>query len=93
MYRFAFPDIRFETGKMIGEGDTVALRWTFTGTHGGAAMGVEPTGVRVEVAGVETNRVENGRISVSWTVSGALPGRIRLSSDRSPAVSKAAAGA
>ena len=52
MYRSAFPDIRFETGEMIGEGDTVAHRWTFTGTHRGALMGVEPTGRRVEVAGV-----------------------------------------
>lgn len=58
MYRSAFPDIRFETGEMIGECDTVAHRWTFTGTHRGEMMGVEPTGRRVEVAGVEMNRVE-----------------------------------
>jgi hypothetical protein len=37
---------------MICEGDTVAHRWTFTGTHQGEMMGVEPTGRRVEVAGV-----------------------------------------
>ncbi len=62
-YRSAFPDIRFETKEMIREGDTVAHRWTLTGrAHGG----------RVEVAGVEMNRVENGRISASWTVSDAL---------------------
>ena len=72
MYRSAFPDIRFTTGEMICEGDTVAHRWTFTGTHKGEMMGVEPTGRRVEVAGVEINRVENGRISASWTVSDAL---------------------
>ena len=72
MYRAAFPDIRFETGEMVCEGDTVAYRWTFTGTHQGEMMGVEPTGRRVEVAGVEMNRVENGRISASWTVSKAL---------------------
>ena len=65
MYRSAFPDIRFETGKMICEGDTVAHRWTLTGTHEGALMGVEPTGRRVEVAGVEINCVENGKISAS----------------------------
>ena len=65
MYRSAFPDIRFETGEMICEGDTVAHRWTLTGTHEGALMGVEPTGRRLEVAGVEMNRVENGKISAS----------------------------
>ncbi len=72
MYRSAFPDIRFETGEMIGEGDTVAHRWTFTGTHRGEIMGVEPTGKRIEVAGAEMNRVENGKIFASRTVSDAL---------------------
>ncbi len=72
MYRSAFPDIRFETGEMICEGETVAHRWTFTGTHEGGMMGVEATGRKVEVAGAEMNRVENGMISASWTVSDAL---------------------
>ena len=72
MYRSALPDIRFETGEMIGEGETVAHRWTFTGTHRGEIMGVEPTGKWVEVTGVEMNRVEKGKISASWTVSDAL---------------------
>ena len=72
MYRSAFPDIRPHTGEMICVGDTVAHRWTFTGTHEGTRIGVEPTGRRVEVAGVEMNRVESGRISASWTVSDAL---------------------
>ncbi len=78
-YRSAFPDICPHTGEMICVGDTVAHRWTFTGTHEGTWMGVEPTGRRVEVAGVEVNRVESGRISasgpsrmssVSWANSG-----------------------
>lgn len=72
MYRSAFPDIHFTTGEMICEGDTVAHRWTFTGTHQGEMMGVGPTGRRVEVAGVEMNPVEDGKISASWTVSDAL---------------------
>jgi len=84
MYRAAFPDIRFETGEMICEGDTVAHRWTFTGTHQGEMMGVEPTGRRVEVAGSEMNRVENGRISASWTVSDALGLMQQLSLTSSP---------
>ena len=72
MYRSAFPDIHFTTGEMICEGDTVAHRWTFTGTHRGEMVGVGPTGRRVEVSGVEMNRVENGKISAFWTVSDAL---------------------
>jgi steroid delta-isomerase-like uncharacterized protein len=72
MYRSAFPDIHFETEEMICEGDIVAHRWTFTGTHRGEMMGVEPTGKKVEVAGLEMNRVEDGRITASWTVSDAM---------------------
>lgn len=72
MYRDAFPDIRFHVEEMISEGGTVAHRWTFTGTHQGEMMGVEPTGTRVEVKGVEMNRVENGKISASHTVSDAM---------------------
>jgi steroid delta-isomerase-like uncharacterized protein len=72
MYRSAFPDIRFETGEMISDGGTVAHRWTFTGTHEGEMMDVEPTGNRVKVSGVEMNHVEDGRITASWTVSDAM---------------------
>ena len=35
-------------------------------------MGVEPTGRRVEVSGVEMNYVQGGRITASWTVSDAM---------------------
>ena len=72
LYRSAFPDIHFHTQGMICEGETVAHRWTFTGTHEGEIMGVGPTGRAVEVAGVEMNRVRDGKISASWTVSDAL---------------------
>lgn len=72
MYREAFPDLHFEIGEMICEGNIVAHRWTLTGTHEGAMMGVEPTGKRVEVMGVEMNRVEDGKISTSHTVSDAM---------------------
>jgi steroid delta-isomerase-like uncharacterized protein len=72
MYRSAFPDIHFHTGEMFAADGRVAHRWTFTGTHEGEMMGVEPTGKRVKVSGVEINHVEDGRISESWTVSDAL---------------------
>ena len=72
MYRSAFPDIHFRTEEMISDGGTVAHRWTFTGTHEGEMMGVEPTGNRVEVSGVEMNHVEDGKITASYTVSDAM---------------------
>lgn len=40
--------------------------------HTGEMVGVEPTGKKVEVSGMEINYVENRRISESWTVSDSL---------------------
>jgi steroid delta-isomerase-like uncharacterized protein len=71
-YRSAFPDLHFEIGEMFASGDgRVAHRWIMTGTHEGEMMGIEPTGRRVEVMGVEINHVRDGRISASYTVSDA----------------------
>jgi predicted ester cyclase len=72
MYRSAFPDIHFHTGEMFSVEGRVAHSWTFTGTHEGEMMGVEPTGKQVEVSGVEINHVEEGRIFASWTVLDSL---------------------
>jgi steroid delta-isomerase-like uncharacterized protein len=72
MYRAAFPDIHFHTGEMFAVEDRVAHRWTFTGTHRGEILGVEPTGRKVEVSGVEINHVEAGKISASYTISDAM---------------------
>lgn len=62
MLRTAFPDLSTTEEEMLAEGDTVAYRWTAQGTHEGTLMNIEPTGATVEVAGMETNRIENGKI-------------------------------
>jgi steroid delta-isomerase-like uncharacterized protein len=72
LYRSAFPDIRFEHDEVITVGDKVAHRWTFTGTHRGEIMGVEPTGRSVMVQGIEMNRIADGKIAESWAISDAL---------------------
>ena len=41
---------------MFAADGRVAHRWTFTGTHEGEIMGVEPTGKKV--SGVEINHVD-----------------------------------
>jgi steroid delta-isomerase-like uncharacterized protein len=72
MYRSAFPDIRFEHEEIVSAGDRIAHRWTFTGTHRGEIMGIEPTGKAVTVRGIEINRIADGRIADSWAISDAL---------------------
>lgn len=73
-YRSAFPDLRFEIGEIFSSADgaAVAHRWTMTGTHEGEMMGIEPTGRRVEVMGVEINHERDNRISASRTLSDAV---------------------
>lgn len=72
LYRSAFPDIHFEHDDVITVGDKVAHRWTFTGTHRGEIMGIEPTGTSVMVQGIEMNRITDGKIAESWAMSDAL---------------------
>lgn len=44
MYMTAFPDIRFEIGRIACDGDVICEEWRATGTHEGDLMGLEPTG-------------------------------------------------
>jgi steroid delta-isomerase-like uncharacterized protein len=79
-YREAFPDLNFEIHELFGAGDRVAHRWTMTGTHRGEIMGIAPTGKRIEVSGIEINRVAHGKVADSWTVSDSAGLRQQLES-------------
>ncbi len=69
-YASAFPDFVLTVDEMIAEGDRVAIRYSFTGTHHGTIAGIPPTGRRVTVGGnIGIYRVVDGRIAdgcVSW---------------------------
>jgi steroid delta-isomerase-like uncharacterized protein len=66
MFRAAFPDLLGEIDAMIAEGDKVAVRGTFQGTHGGELMGVPPTGKRVTMTLIDINRIHNGKLVERW---------------------------
>jgi steroid delta-isomerase-like uncharacterized protein len=57
-----FPDSQILIESCIAEGDTVVTRWTLTGSHQGAFQGIPPTGRQVKFAGLEFNRVVDGRL-------------------------------
>ena len=61
-WRAAFPDLAITIEDLVAEGDTVAARWTLSGTHRGAFLGLPPTGRRVAVAGTELYRLADGHI-------------------------------
>lgn len=64
--RTAFPDIRYTVGDVIEEGDRVAIRWTWTGTHAGPFRGFAPTGKRISNPGFAIFHLRDGKIVRSW---------------------------
>jgi steroid delta-isomerase-like uncharacterized protein len=64
----AFPDYHAAVVEAIAEGDLVAARMHFTGTHEGEALGRPPTGRKVAYAGTAWARVRDGVIDEMWVV-------------------------
>ena len=60
--RTAFPDLNFAIQEQIAEGDKVASRFEWTGTHQQEFLGVPATGRQVRVWGIVIDRMEGGRI-------------------------------
>jgi steroid delta-isomerase-like uncharacterized protein len=66
MYRTAFPDLRITVDEQFAEGETVVTRWTATGTNEGELMGIPATGKQATTAGININRISNGKLVVGW---------------------------
>jgi predicted ester cyclase len=64
--RRAFPDYAGTNVEQIAEGEKVANRFVFLGTHLGEFEGISPTGKRVEFIGHSIDRVVEGKIVESW---------------------------
>ncbi|MFC7222328.1 ester cyclase [Halalkalicoccus sp. GCM10025322] len=62
MIRTGFPDLFFEAHQVVAEDDKVMAYCTFGGTHEGELMGIEPTGVSVEVAWLGSYRFDDGKV-------------------------------
>lgn len=64
----AFPDGYWTIEDMVAEGDRVAWRWTFFGTHRGEFMGFPATGRPIRFAGLVISRITEGKIAEEWEV-------------------------
>lgn len=62
----AFPDSRMPVDDIIAEGDRVAIRHTFRGTHQAPFQGIPATGKSVVVTGITTLRVQDGKVVEGW---------------------------
>ena len=60
----ALPDFHIEPEEIIGEDDTVFVKWRLTGTFNGHAwQGIEPTGHRIELLGIDCFTFREGKIT------------------------------
>jgi steroid delta-isomerase-like uncharacterized protein len=66
MFFGGFPDMRLEVQDIVAQGDRVAVRWVFHGTHDGEFFGIPPTGTRVTMNAIEINRVQDGKVAEHW---------------------------
>ena len=66
MYRTAFPDLRITVDEQFAEGETVVTRWTATGTNEGELMGIPATGKQATTAGININRISDGKLVEGW---------------------------
>jgi predicted ester cyclase len=62
----AFPDLQLTVEDAVGEGDLVAQRIHFEGTHTGEFQGLPPTHRKVTFSGLELNRFVDGRVAEHW---------------------------
>jgi steroid delta-isomerase-like uncharacterized protein len=68
IFRQAFPDSYFTVEEMVAEGDKVATRKTFPGTHQGEFMGIPPTGQQVSIGLIDIVRIADGQVVEHWSM-------------------------
>ena len=61
-YRSGFPDLSLTVEDLMAEGDLVAARFRFSGTHHGEFMGIPPSGKHFEATGIGWYLVVDGKI-------------------------------
>ncbi len=70
--RAGFPDIQVSLEDVIVQGEKVAVRTTWRGTHLGAYEGVAPTGQPVTRTLIQIFRIVDGLITEEWNEGAGL---------------------
>jgi steroid delta-isomerase-like uncharacterized protein len=65
-FHAAFGAVAFTIEDLVADGDRVAYRWLWSGTHEGRYMGVPATHRGVVMSGITISRFQNGRIAEDW---------------------------
>lgn len=72
MYREAFPDLKATILGAYVDGLTVITHWRMSGTHRGALMQLQPTGVHGTVEGIGIGKFRSGKLVEDWVQWDAL---------------------
>jgi steroid delta-isomerase-like uncharacterized protein len=64
----AFPDLKVEIEDIIAQGEKVAHRFMFQGTHREAFLGIPATGKTVSASGMQINLFSAGKCIEVWSV-------------------------
>ena len=64
----AIPDLAIEVQAVIEQGDDVFVRWRLTGTQEGRIQGIDGTGRRLELDGVDHFTLRDGKIASNFVV-------------------------
>jgi steroid delta-isomerase-like uncharacterized protein len=74
--RDGFPDVRYSISDLIAEGDRVAIRWQWQGTHSGVFRGpagtFPPTGRSISNDGIAIFQVGEGKVTQAWVITDRL---------------------
>jgi steroid delta-isomerase-like uncharacterized protein len=70
--RTAFPDVHVTVEDALSQGDRVAGRVTWRGTHEGPLAGVAASGKPVQFTAIHIVRFENGKAAEWWGVADLL---------------------
>ncbi len=66
MFVAPFADIHGTIEDTVAEGDKVAVRWTWRGTHKGDFIGIAATGKEVTITGICILHIVGGKIVEEW---------------------------
>ncbi len=68
MFRESFPDVHITLEHVLSEGDLLLAHMSWTGTHVGPYMGIEPTGKTINVEVMGLNRFVDDMVVEAWGV-------------------------
>jgi len=71
-YLKAFPDVKITIEREIADGDYVVQQLLLTGTNTGEFNGVPATDKKVNVTGVMTSKIKDGKVIETWSLFDSL---------------------